>query len=172
MDFSKLLAWDSGRRIACKGPRYALTAGLGAGIFEELGWTGFATPRLLRRHSWLVAGFLIGLPWGLWHALPDYLGGRVYGPMWLAHIVEWIVALVAFRVLMTWSYSRTNSLFLGMLLHASFTGGQASLWPTAASPQAELVWYGAFSGLINSRPGVVRADRQTQTLSQRSVGQL
>jgi membrane protease YdiL (CAAX protease family) len=123
----------------------AFVGGLCAGFFEELGWTGFATPRLLRGRTWLQAGVLLGVPWALWHVLPDWLNGAHYGQFWTAHMLEWILALVAFRAFMTFVYSRTQSLLLGILLHASFTGGQLLLWPTAAPPKAELIWYGVFA---------------------------
>lgn len=123
----------------------SVLVGLCVGFFEELGWTGFATPRLLERHSWLHAGILLGIPWALWHMLPDYVHEiDRYGALWEVHILEWVVALVAYRVFMTWVYSRTRSLPLGMLLHASFTGGQLLLWPTTLV-RAELVWYGFFA---------------------------
>src|SRR5215207_1138467 len=46
------------------------------GIFEELGWTGFATPTLLRRmrHGVLTTGFIVGVLWGVAH-LPLYYWG-------------------------------------------------------------------------------------------------
>ncbi len=124
---------------------YAGIAGFGAGFFEELGWTGYATPRLLARHSWFRAGMMLGIPWAAWHVLPDYLGRTTHGPWWIVHALEWFVALAAFRVLMTWVYRHTRSLTLGMLMHASFTGSQALLWPGAASLADEVVWYGIFA---------------------------
>lgn len=123
----------------------AVMVGLCAGFFEELGWTGFATPRLLEQRSWLHTGILLGIPWAVWHMLPDYVHEiDRYGRLWEVHILEWLVALVAYRVFMTWVYSRTRSMPLGMLLHASFTGSQLLLWPTTSVP-AELVWYGFFA---------------------------
>ena len=47
-------------------------AGLMAGFFEEIGWTGFATPRLLNRNDPLKAGFFLGLLWAFWHMLADF----------------------------------------------------------------------------------------------------
>ena len=132
----------------------ALVAGLGAGFFEELGWTGFATPRLLQRHRWPRAGLLLGLLWAAWHGLPDYWGGIAFGSLWILHLLEWFVALAAFRMLMTWVYSRTGSLLLGILLHASFTGSQVLLWPRANAGQ-ELVWYGLFSCALWAAMAVV-----------------
>ena len=45
----------------------AIFAGLIVGIFEELGWTGFAVPKLLKTHSILGTGIIIGVIWGAWH---------------------------------------------------------------------------------------------------------
>jgi membrane protease YdiL (CAAX protease family) len=44
-----------------------IIGGLAVGIFEELGWTGFAVPRLRRRHGVLGTGLIAGLLWGAWH---------------------------------------------------------------------------------------------------------
>ncbi len=38
-----------------------IVVGLLAGGFEEIGWTGFATPRLLNKHTWLISGLILGL---------------------------------------------------------------------------------------------------------------
>ena len=53
---------------------FGLVVGLAAGLVEDLGWTGFALPRLQRQLSWLKAGLVLGLVWGLWHLLADYWG--------------------------------------------------------------------------------------------------
>src|SRR5215212_5026392 len=43
---------------------------VGGGLLEELGWTGFAVPTLLRqRHGVLSTGLIVGVLWGLWHFL-------------------------------------------------------------------------------------------------------
>jgi len=52
-----------------------IVAGLSAGIFEELGWTGFAVPRLRQRYSVLTTGLIVGFLWGAWHYLVAFLGG-------------------------------------------------------------------------------------------------
>jgi membrane protease YdiL (CAAX protease family) len=50
-----------------------LVAGLVAGFFEEIGWTGFATAELRKRHGVLATGLIVGLLWGVWHSRPAYL---------------------------------------------------------------------------------------------------
>jgi membrane protease YdiL (CAAX protease family) len=44
-----------------------IAAGLAAGIFEELGWTGFAVPKLRLRFGVLSTGVIVGFLWGAWH---------------------------------------------------------------------------------------------------------
>ena len=48
-----------------------LVVGLVISFFEEIGWTGFATHELRKRHGLLAAGLILGLPWGVMH-LPWY----------------------------------------------------------------------------------------------------
>jgi membrane protease YdiL (CAAX protease family) len=38
-----------------------------SGLFEEIGWTGFAFPRLSARFDALGGALLLGLLWALWH---------------------------------------------------------------------------------------------------------
>ena len=47
-----------------------IAAGLTAGVFAELCWTGFAIPTLMRlRHGVLSTGLIVGMLWGAWHWL-------------------------------------------------------------------------------------------------------
>jgi uncharacterized protein len=47
----------------------------GSALGEELGWRGFALPRMQARNSALKASLVIGILWGSWH-LPLWLGGN------------------------------------------------------------------------------------------------
>ena len=118
-----------------------LVIGLMAGCIEELGWTGFATPRLLSRWSALRAGVVLGLIWATWHALADFAGNSdAMGAQWLPYfLVYWIVTLTAYRVLMTFVYAHTRSLLVAMLMHASYTGWQFTLSPGTSGDQS-FVW--------------------------------
>jgi membrane protease YdiL (CAAX protease family) len=118
-----------------------LVIGLMAGCIEELGWTGFATPRLLSRWSPLQAGIVLGLIWATWHGLADFAGNSDgLGAQWLPYfLVYWVVTLTAYRVLMTFVYTHTRSLLVAMLMHASYTGWQFTLSPGTTGQQS-LVW--------------------------------
>jgi len=101
-----------------------LSVGLVGGLFEELGWTGFATPEFRRRYGILATGLIMGLLWGAWHFMVTFwMAGDASGALNLALFLPSVVASVgelpAYRVLMVWVYDRTESLLLAILMHAS-----------------------------------------------------
>ena len=54
-----------------------IAVGLGAGIFEEMGWTGFAIPRLRLRYGVLSTGLIVGVLWGAWHFFVNFWASGV-----------------------------------------------------------------------------------------------
>ncbi len=113
-----------------------IVIGLFAGFFEEIGWTGFALPRLELKHSPVIAGLAIGVLWGLWHILAEYFGNSsIMGPLWLPYFLfGFVAAMIATRILITWVYNQTGSILLAQLMHASSTGFLAALGVSANSP--------------------------------------
>jgi len=104
--------------------------GLGAAvttILEEIGWTGFAVPRLRRRHSVPMTGLIVGVLWGLWHFLQQifvsgtYAGGIPLFAFLMASVFAAVANLTAYRVLMVWVYDRTGSLLVTTLMHGMLT---------------------------------------------------
>ena len=114
---------------------FGIVWGLVAGVCEEVGWTGFAIPRLRLRYSMLSTGLIAGVLWGAWHILTNGVWGaaRVADavPMALFLVVNCVLliaGLTAFRVLMVWVYDHTEgSLPLAMLMHASYTASTMTL---------------------------------------------
>lgn len=103
-----------------------IAGGLAAGIFEELGWTGFAVPRLRLRYGVFATGLVVGVLWGAWHFLVNIWGsGTSSGTfsllLFLPQFLFYVGVLPAYRVLMVWVYDRTGSLLVAMLMHASLT---------------------------------------------------
>jgi membrane protease YdiL (CAAX protease family) len=105
-------------------------SGMVAGIsvvLEEIGWTGFAVPRLRRRYSILTTGLIVGVLWGAWHCLQGlWISGTYAGALPLAlflplSILSGIAQLTAYRILLVWVYDRTGSLLVTTLMHASLT---------------------------------------------------
>jgi len=118
-----------------------IVVGLIVGIFEEIGWTGFAVPTLLKQHYGVLStGFIVGVLWGAWHLLGNDIWASVATsgglPPALFAVVVGLVLLVgqlpAYRVLMVWVYERTNgSLLLAILMHASYSACTFILGPVA-----------------------------------------
>lgn len=104
---------------------------LAAGVFEELGWTGFAIPRLRPRYGIVGTGLIVGFLWAVWHLLPAlWLSGNVSGTLALtSYLLDPFLFLVAFRVLMAWVYDQTTSVLMAMLMHMSLTFGARVLTP-------------------------------------------
>lgn len=123
-----------------------ISAGLIGGFFEEIGWTGFALPKLQAKYTPLVAGIILGIIHTIWHLLADYLGSiSFYKELYVLHFILWIIALTAYRLLAVWIYNHSRSLLLAQLSHASFTGIQLIFGPPAATSTQAVLWYGAFT---------------------------
>jgi uncharacterized protein len=147
-----------------------LAVGLVAGSFEEIGWTGFATPRLLARHGVGRAGLTLGLLWAFWHLLVDVrFNIAAMGSLWpVEFAVVYLATLTPYRMLMTWVFARTGSLFLAILMHASFTGWLLALFPATSVPQS-LSWQAVFALILWAlvvllKPGPPSPQRGLRTL--------
>jgi len=107
----------------------------GGSLGEELGWRGFALPRLLRRFSPVAASTILGLLWGLWHLPIDIRHG--FGLPGIAGVslrLGWAWALSA---LFTWVFIRAGGALLApLLLHTSF-----NVLPDLGFPGYERVMY-------------------------------
>jgi uncharacterized protein len=148
-----------------------LLPGIGIGLFvaafEEVGWTGFATPRFRLRHGVVSTGLIMGLLWGLWH-LPLFAGnassaGSVPPALLVAALLfGW---LPPYRVLMVWVYDRTQSLLLVMLMHLVIVVGQFAFATDAISPEGRfmsVIAYGAALWLVVGAVALVNRGHVTR----------
>lgn len=85
-----------------------------AGIAEEIGWRGFALPRLQTRYSALTSSLILGVLWALWHFHPQSWSD-------LAPIAFWyILGVLSLTVILTWVYNNTRgSLLVAVLFHTA-----------------------------------------------------
>jgi len=147
---------------------FGLTVGLVAGLFEELGWTGFAIPEIRRRYGVLTTGLIVGLLWAGWHLLVAFwASGTVSGPLALpSYLLDPILFLTAYRVLMVWVYDRTESLLVAMLMHMSLTASARIIMPLTIAGASlltfDLLWFIVLWAVI----GVVVASNHGQLTQQ------
>jgi membrane protease YdiL (CAAX protease family) len=129
---------------------FGIPAGLLAGAVEEVGWMGFAFPRMERKFGTWRAVIYLAVLHGVWHAMPGYLGeADSFGVYWLPRFVAmWIAAMAAMRILLVWIHSNTGSLFMAQLTHASSTGCLVSFGPVAISPAQGTLWFAAYAVVL------------------------
>lgn len=96
-------------------PVVIITAIPGA-FMEELGWRGFALPRLQTRNNALFASIILGLVWGIWH-IPSMM---YFGDANAWNITWAVLNFIPATLLFTWLFNSTKgSLLLVTLFHAS-----------------------------------------------------
>lgn len=89
------------------------------GFGEEVGWRGFALPRMQERMNALRASALLTLFWALWH-WPLFLYRPGYVGMDAAGIAGWLFSLLTGSVLLTWLFnSSRGSLLVVAIFHAT-----------------------------------------------------
>jgi membrane protease YdiL (CAAX protease family) len=132
--------------------RFFIGAGFGfvAGFFEEIGWMGYAFPKMRRANNALAPAVLLGLLWGAWHIpVIDYLGtSNPHGTYWFPFFLAFTGAMTAMRVLIAWTYSNTKSVVLAQLLHASSTGSLVIFSPPRVTAAQESLWYAAYAAVL------------------------
>jgi membrane protease YdiL (CAAX protease family) len=118
-----------------------IAAGLMVGFFEELGWTGFAIPRLRLRYGVVMTGgIVVGLLWGAWHFILFFEGDSFSGAFPLVLLLARLFScLPAYRILMVWVYDHTESLLVAILMHASLVASLVYIEPPLAG--ADLLTY-------------------------------
>jgi uncharacterized protein len=98
-----------------------------APLMEELGWRGFALPRLQERFGPLFGTLILGTLGALWHlplwlSSPEYHGATadLIGISLPFLFLRYTGSYMGAAIIYTWLYNRTNgSIFLPMLFHAS-----------------------------------------------------
>lgn len=88
-------------------------------VIEEVGWRGYALPRLQERAGALMASLLLGFIWGCWHLPQWFLPATGQADKWPFAI--FLLHTIAFSLLLTWLYNQSGgSLWPVILAHAAF----------------------------------------------------
>ena len=95
---------------------------------EELGWRGFALPRLQTKTTAFWSSIIVGTIWGFWH-LPLWFAGLGWEEM---HFGLFVYNCVAISIIMTWVCNNTKgNLLLITMMHLFYNFGwnlMALLW--------------------------------------------
>jgi membrane protease YdiL (CAAX protease family) len=89
----------------------------GSALGEEIGWRGYALPRLQAGRSALSASLILGVIWAFYH-LPLFFTGQAFRSPSI--LVPFVISGIALSVILAWVYNSTGgSLLLVVLLHAT-----------------------------------------------------
>jgi len=124
----------------------ALVFGLVMSVVEEVGWRGYALPRLHARWGAFAAGTMMGVLWYLWH-IPMFLGLGV--PLNLVLVM--LLYFTGTSLVLTWIYNGTNgSLLIATLAHlgAHLNNSHRALPGEVVPLVAHAIVYGALGLLV------------------------
>jgi hypothetical protein len=103
---------------------------------EELGWRGYALPRLAARFGLGRASVLLGVIWAVWHLPLFFIAGTGTTDQ---SFPVYLLQVTALSVTIAWVYHNTGgSLLLTMLLHAAINNTKDIVPSAPATPPG--VW--------------------------------
>ena len=157
-------------------PLYLLVALPFGPLGEELGWRGFALPRLQARFTPLVSSLILGVIWTFWHtpmfwfpgaAIPSFLELSLFS------VLLYLALVTAEAVLFTVVFNYTQgSVLIAILFHLAFNASENILFSALQEPSYSqqlqiyignimLMWLVAIAGLyfLSRRRVVSSQDR-------------
>jgi uncharacterized protein len=135
-------------------------------LFEELGWRGFALPRMAGPLGWLNAALLLGVVWAAWH-LPYWISAPNVHQYGMLAVVLFFAVPVAGSVFMAWIYRATGSVLLTWLMHLA-TNVTIAFLPLASEKIGDL-WPQALYTLLIVGLGVFAAIRLRRSARHLSI---
>lgn len=143
---------------------------------EEIGWRGYALPRLSAFLGLSGASIALGVIWAVWHLPFFFISGADKSGQ---SFPVYLLSVTALSVAMAWLYWRTNgSLLLTMLMHAAVNNTK-DIVPSAVSAATNafslnssrvawlsvaILWICAAYFLFRMRGVKLQDDWQTATL--------
>ena len=95
------------------------------GFGEEVGWRGFAFPRM-ESGGWMQAAVMIGVLWGLWH-LPYFFYKANFIALGIGGFAGYLISITMGSILLSWMYRGSGrSILVVALWHGLFDFVSAS----------------------------------------------
>jgi membrane protease YdiL (CAAX protease family) len=147
-------------RLLVTYPLYFVIVFFGVALPEEIGWRGFALPRMQPRYGPLWGTLLLGVLWSFWHLVDFLTASKGGGPSaslatFFVNFPVFFLMVISLAIIFTWIFNHTGgSIFTAILAHASVNTPELTLVPLFLSidmiglHRAGLVGFGAAAILI------------------------
>jgi membrane protease YdiL (CAAX protease family) len=91
-------------------------------VGEELGWRGYALPRMLAERRALAASLIVGALWGAWHLPTFFVSGA---PQYGLPFSAFLLLTVAYSVVISWVFVHARgSVLIASLMHGAINLSQ------------------------------------------------
>jgi membrane protease YdiL (CAAX protease family) len=101
---------------------------------EEVGWRGYALPRLTERFGLRKASLILGPIWALWHLPAFFIPGR---GAYVQTLPTFVLEVTALSVVFAWLYAKSDgSLLPVILMHSAIDEVFSVLLPPPGAPPA------------------------------------
>lgn len=136
------------------------------GFGEEVGWRGFALPRLQTDRSALLAVLILSLFWAVWH-IPLFSLAMGLKGMGLAGVPGWFFFIVTGSVLLAWIYNSTGgSILIVSVFHGTLDIAiNSPSGPELANVMGALVTIWGLTALVWGGPRNLCRGRRKQEAS-------
>jgi membrane protease YdiL (CAAX protease family) len=108
---------------------------------EQIGWSGFLSPRLAERYGFTRAAFITGAVWATWHVpilfFADYDSAS---PVWFS-LPCFMIELLGLSVIILWLRLRSGSVWTGALVHASINLWNQDFFAPLTAPRGAITNY-------------------------------
>ena len=114
---------------------YVLVFFAGGPLGEEIGWRGFALPRMQPRYGPLWGSLLLGFLWTCWHLVDFLTASKGGGPgtsfnTFLLNFLVYLLMVTSLSIIFTWVFNHTQgSIFTAIVAHASVNTPELALVP-------------------------------------------
>jgi len=88
----------------------------GGPLTEELGWRGYALPRLQAKYSPFVSTLILGFIWSIWHFPQFIVPPEKTGMFYITPIWSFIFPVIAANFVYTWIFNHTNGSILAVII--------------------------------------------------------
>jgi membrane protease YdiL (CAAX protease family) len=117
---------------------------------EEIGWRGFALPKLQKAYHPLLASLILGVIWAIWHLPAFFIENSQQAQLGMTYF---FLATLGYSILYSWVYNGSKeSLFMIWLLHSAnnATVSYTMLFfkPLTNEPVFSLAVLGLFDALV------------------------